>query len=157
MAFDTDPPEAAEFKSPEDILDIDDIREDVIYVPEWQTKLRIRGLTLEQIAQVAVRATRRDPRTGQDVFDRKAGMAFTFIYGVIEPKFAPASIGKLYQKNAGVVSRIVNAINALGPTEEGVVEAEKSPDNGHTSTVPIPISIGPWNDSGDPVEDNDGT
>lgn len=156
MAFDTDPPESAEFKSPEDILDTDDIREDVIYVPEWQTKLRIRGLTLEQIALVATRSTRRDPRTGQDVFDRKAGMAFTFIYGVIEPKFAPTAIGKLYQKNAGVVSRVVNAINALGPTEEGVIEAEKSPENGHAEEVPVSIVTGPWDDAGDLAQDDGG-
>lgn len=115
-----------EFLTAEEIWDANDIREDSVVIPEWGgKKVRIRALTLEQMATLATKVTRRGPN-GQDVIDREASVALTLIYGMIEPKLSEIDAHRLSQKSAAAVTRIVQAINALGVTEDALDGATKS-------------------------------
>lgn len=114
-----------EFLTAEELWAVDDIKEDALFVPEWGKKVRIRGLTLEQMATLATKVTRRAPN-GQDTIDRELSVALTVIYGMIEPKLSEFDAHRLSAKSAGAVTRIVQAINALGVTEEAVNGATKS-------------------------------
>lgn len=120
-------PEQNGFLTEDELLDFDDIKEEVLEIPEWgNKKVRIRGLTLEQMAALATKASRRDPRGGPDIVDRELSVALTLVYGLIEPKISPENVGRLKGKSAAAVTRIVQAINALGPTPEAIDEATKS-------------------------------
>lgn len=128
-----------EFLTADELLDFDDIREEVLEVPEWgNKKVRIRGLTLQQMAALATKATRRDAR-GVETVDREASMALVLIYGLVQPKLGLDAIDRLKFKNAGAVTRIAQAINAMGPTEDAIADATKSttPElNGQVSVFP---------------------
>ncbi len=127
-----------QFLSADDIWAADDIREETIEVPEWGGKVRIRGLTLEQIAALATKATRRDAR-GQEMIDRETSVALTLIYGMVSPKLSELDVARLRAKSASACTRIVQAINALGPTEDAVLDATKSvtaQSNGAVSVFP---------------------
>lgn len=127
-----------DFLTAEELWAADDIREDTLFVPEWGKKVRIRGLTLEQMAALATKVTRRMPN-GQDAIDRELSVALTLIYGMIEPKLSELDAHRLSEKSASAVTRIVQAINALGVTEEAVDGAMKStaPElNGALSVFP---------------------
>lgn len=129
-----------EFLTADELFEYDDIVEETLSVPEWgNKKVRIRGLTLQQMAALANKATRRDPRTGQDVLDREMSVALTVIYGMVQPKLTLDAVDKLRFKSAAAVTRIVQAINALGPTQDAIDEAAKSPAselNGAVSVFP---------------------
>jgi hypothetical protein len=126
--------------SAEDIWAAKDIEEKTIEVPEWGGSVKIRALNLRQIANVAQKSIRRNPQTGQDETSRELSVILTLQEGMVEPKLSPQDARRLADKSAAAVTRIVQAINALGPTAEAVDEADKSlwpePD------APISISVG---------------
>ncbi len=111
--------------SADDIWAAHDIREDTVDVPEWGGKVRVRALTLEQMATLATRATRSSPGK-PDIVDRELSVALTLVYGMIEPKLAESDVPKLLAKSANAVTRIVQAINALGVTDDAINDATKS-------------------------------
>lgn len=115
----------SDFLSADEIWNADDIREETVDIPEWHGKVRIRALTLEQMSILATKVTRRAPN-GQDTIDRELSVALTLIYGMIEPKLSEFDAHRLSAKSAGAVTRIVQAINALGMTEDAVNGAAKS-------------------------------
>ncbi len=120
-------PEETHMLSADDIWAAHDIREDTVAVPEWGGQVRIRALTLEQMATLATRATRSSPIAGRpDIIDREQSVALTLVYGMIEPKLTEADVPKLLAKSASAVTRIVQAITALGVTDEAVEDAAKS-------------------------------
>ena len=135
-------PEPDEFLSADELLDYDDIHEEVLTVPEWgNRKVKIRALTLQQIAAAANKSSERNPRTGQDVLDREKMVAYTVIYGLVQPKLTLDALERLRFKSAAALTRIAAAINALGPTEEAVDSALKSDAvelNGTFSILPGP-------------------
>lgn len=112
--------------SADEIWAAHDIREHVVEVPEWGGSVRVRALNLKQISAIAAATTKRNPRTGQDDLDREQMMLRTLIEGIIEPPLSMADATKLQEKSAAVVSRIVQAISELGPTEEAINGAAKS-------------------------------
>lgn len=130
----------SEYLSADELLNFDDIIEQDLEIPEWgNRKVRIRPLTLEQMADMATKATRRDPRGGPDLIDRELSVALTVIYGLVAPALSLDAISRLRTKNAGAITRIVQAINALGPTEDAIASATKSdaPErNGAVSIFP---------------------
>src|SRR5690349_19807671 len=119
--METDP--QSEFLSADEIWSADDIREQTVEVPEWPRrdgspgKVRVRGLTLEQMSSLANKASRRNPTGGADIVDRELSVALTLVYGMVSPKLAEADVKKLREKSAAAITRIVQAISALGPTE----------------------------------------
>jgi len=110
-----------------DILAADDIREEVIDVPEWGCSVLIRTFTRRQVSEMTKRATHRDKYTGKDVIDNQELEALTFVEGVAEPKFTLEDYSKLEDKSISAMIRIVKAINNLsGLSEEAVQDAIKS-------------------------------
>src|SRR3954471_4958768 len=135
------------FLTAEELWAADDIREETLFVPEWGKKVRLRALSLEQMAELATKATRRGPN-GQDIIDRELSVALTVIYGMVEPQLTEADARRLNKKSANAVTRIVQAISALGATEEavnGAVKSDASELNGALSVF-----------SGARVEDDEG-
>lgn len=133
--------------SAEEIRAAKDIREDIVPVPEWGGAVRIRGLSLKQIAAVATASMRRNQRTGQDDADRELMMMMTLIEGIIEPKFTMADVPWLQEKSAVACTKVVQAINALGPTEDAISEAVKSHAEELNGSVPVLASQGTQDDS----------
>lgn len=132
--------QAGHMLSAEDIWAADDIEEKVIDVPEWGGQVKIRALNLRQIANIAQRSIKRNPQTGQDETSRETSVIMTLQEGMIEPKLSPQDARRLSEKSAGAVTRIVQAINAMGATPEAVDEADKSP--WQESDAPVPIRAG---------------
>lgn len=154
MAFDTQSPRLL---TAAEIWAIDDCPERTIDVPEWNNRqVRIRGLTLEQIASVAQRATRRDPRTNVEEQDRALLAAFTIIEGMVEPKLTTADVGRIRTRSATAITRIVQAITNLGANEGSVNEADKSVRNGLDAALSIFPSATTGQDAGRVEEDHVG-
>lgn len=149
MAFDTDPPRML---TAAEIWEVDDTPQRTIEVPEWHGWVRVRGLTLHQIAAVAEKATRRNPRTNVDEQDRELLAAYTVIEGLVEPKMELADIVRLRSRSATAITRIVQAVSTLGVTEESVNEADKSPGNG----LPALLSVFPRPATGGDDSSRDG-
>src|SRR4051812_14615509 len=125
MAFDSPTPRIL---TADEIWAIADTPERTIGIPEWDGRsVRVRGLTLEEIAKVAERATVRNPRTNVDEQDRALLAAYTVITGMVEPKLSLSDLGRLRTRSATAITRIVQAISSLGATEDSVREADKSP------------------------------
>jgi hypothetical protein len=135
------------FLSADQIWDADDIREETIDVPEWHGKVRIRALTLEQITHLAAKVSRRMPN-GQETVDRELSVALTLIYGMVEPKLTELDVARLREKSASAVTRIVQAINALGVTEEAIDGAAKRPTPGFDQALPVLVSSRTRDDEG---------
>jgi hypothetical protein len=137
----TDSNPESEFLTEDELLDFDDIKEEDLIIPEWgNKKVRIRGLTLEQMAAAVAKGTRRDAR-GVETVDREAVIALTLAYGMVKPKISPQNVARLKAKSAGAITRISAAINALGPTSDAIEEAAKSHApglNGAISVFPGP-------------------
>jgi len=131
-----------------DIWAAKDIREEEVEVPEWGGSVRVRGLDLVQIAAVADAATKLNRRTGRDEADRKLLMLYTLIEGVVEPKLSYDDAAQLEKKSAVAVTRIVQAINALGPTEDAVNGATKSDASGQHDPLSVFAGERATNDSG---------
>jgi len=137
------------FLTAEELWAADDIREDTLFVPEWGKRVRLRALTLEQMAQLANKATRRGSN-GQDIIDRELSVALTVIYGMVEPKLTEADSHRLSEKSANAITRIVQAINALGATEDAVNGAVKSDASELNGALSIFTGTRVENDEGDP-------
>lgn len=135
MAFDTELPRML---TAAELWAIEDTPERTIEIPEWNGRsVRVRGLTLQQIAAIADKATRRNPRTNVDEQDRELMAAYTIIEGMVEPKLTPADIGRLRTRSAIAITRIVQAISSLGMTEESIMDADKSARNGLDAALSI--------------------
>ncbi len=140
-------PETTHMLSADDIWAAHDIREDTVDVPEWGGKVRVRALTLEQMATLATRSSRSSPIAGRpDIIDREQSVALTLVYGMIEPKLTEADIPKLLAKSANAVTRIVQAITALGVTDEAVADAAKSDASQRNGSLPVLTGSGTGDD-----------
>lgn len=134
MAFDTQPPRIL---TASEIWAVEDTPERTIEIPEWNGSVRVRGLTLQQIATVAEKSTRRNPKTNVDDQDRALLAAYTIIEGMVEPKLQLEDLGRLRGRAATAITRIVQAISSLGATEESIRDADKSPGNGLDASLSI--------------------
>lgn len=142
-------PEETHMLSAADIWAAHDIREETLNVPEWGGDVRIRALTLEQMALLATRSTRTNPIAGRpDTIDRELSVALTLVYGMVEPKLAEADVPKLLAKSAQAVTRIVQAINALGVTEDAIDGAAKSDAPQRNGALSILAGSGIGDDAG---------
>jgi len=129
-----------------EILAADDIEERWVDVPEWRGRVKVRALTLKQMAVAASRASRRNPQTGLETPDRELAMLYTLQEGLVEPKLSPQDVKRLGEKSAAAITRIVQAINAMGPTQEAVDEADKSLQSKPDSTVSVRAGAGTGDD-----------
>lgn len=145
MAFDTQPPRML---TASEIWAAEDTPERTVEIPEWNGSVRVRGLTLQQIASVAEKSTRRNPRTNVDEQPRDLLAAYTIIEGMVEPKLELADIARLRARSALAITRIVQAISSLGATEEAVQEWDKSAGNGLDASLSIFPGVAVGNDDG---------
>ncbi len=108
----------------ENILAADDLKTDVIEVPEWGCALRVRGLTLGEVNRIVALSS-----DSKGKLSSIKSALFSFIAGVVEPKFTDLDIDEL-QKKSAVVLRVVKRINQLsGMGEDGVVSVEDAEKN----------------------------
>lgn len=123
-------------KTAEEILALDDTVTDEVWVDEWQTFVKVRGLTKNQ--QVEVR--KRSLVEGEA--DEEKAQANLFLEGVIEPQFTEDQMARVFEKNAGAVDTILKRVLALsGMAPEDLKKKEaRFPDG---QRPPVPVHTGP--------------
>lgn len=110
----------------DEILAVSDIKEETIAVPEWDTTLKLRGLTLGEINHITNFATRKDGK-----LDNLRMNALMFVRGVVEPKFTDQDAEALAGKSAGVILRVAVKISELsGVSVEALASALKNSESG---------------------------
>lgn len=111
------------------ILGAQDLKEELVHVPEWGGEVKIRALTLAQ----RNRAYKLAERDGQ--IDSSRAAAFMFVAGVIEPPFNEADIDPLRNKCVGVIDRVNARILALsGLTKEAGEDLAKNSESAPTGS-----------------------
>jgi hypothetical protein len=105
----------------EQVLQAQDLKEELIPVPEWGGEVRVRSFTLAQRLHVLSLADR------NGTIDAKRAEALTFIEGVAEPKFSMADYDALCAKSNAPIARINARIMALsGIGGDAVEQARKN-------------------------------
>lgn len=100
-------------KTAEEILAAQDTRTDEVFVEEWDTHVKVQGLTKKQ---------QLDIRTASMVDgepDAEKSQTGMWLEGVVEPKFSEAQLPLLLQKNAGAVDRVLTRILELSGMKPG--------------------------------------
>jgi hypothetical protein len=106
-------------KTAEEILAVNDTRTDDMFIEEWDTNVKVVGLTKQQQLDIKRRAT-----VDGEVDEDKSQM-FLWQEGVAEPKFTEDQVALLFQKNAGPVDRILKRVLELsGMKEEDVAKRQ---------------------------------
>lgn len=104
----------------EEVLAAQDIATEMVYVPEWNGWIKIRGLTVGEVNTIVRLSTRKDK------MDTLTSALFTFVRACVEPKFTDADLDELKKKSA-LVLRIVKDINRLsGMSEDAADEAKNA-------------------------------
>lgn len=104
----------------EAILGAADTQDELVEVPEWGGSVRVRGLTKRQqvdIRRAALVAGEVDPEKVQQ------GL---WIEGVIEPRFTVDQLGPLFDKNAGVIDRVLSVVLRLSGMEDDSVKKKEA-------------------------------
>lgn len=105
----------------EEILAKDDRPVEELFVPEWDTTIRVQALTHGQQYEVNERS-RVEGKIDPTLLDLNL-----LIEGVVEPKFTAEHIGELRTKSAPAINRIVNRLYRLNRgTREQAKQAEKT-------------------------------
>lgn len=95
----------AEFLSVDAILAAPDVTEETVDVPEWGGKVKVRSLTKAE----QIRVRKASVKSNGDVDEAEMEMRL-FLSGVVEPKFSEHHAADLFEKSAGPVDRVLNAI-----------------------------------------------
>jgi hypothetical protein len=101
-------------KTVEEILATRDIGTDELYIPEWETDIKVTGLTKrEQLEIRAASMVEGEP-------DAEKSQANMFLRGVLEPRFTEDQMGALFEHNPGIIDKILSRILELsGMKPEG--------------------------------------
>ncbi len=102
------------------ILAIEDKSEAWVDIPEWQKKVKVKSLS--KADQVRLRKM----STVRGVIDPVKMEQLIFVYGLAEPKIQPEHVDRLFEKQAGAVDRILNAIFKVSGMTEDPKEAEET-------------------------------
>jgi hypothetical protein len=111
-----------EFLSVDQILAADDIPSEVVDVPEWGGKVKVRGLSrsafekINKASEVIIPAT----GPGQSPTVQKDEAKFSealFLACVVEPKFSEDHIGPLRDKSIAALNRVYEAIGRVLKTD----------------------------------------
>lgn len=118
-----------------EILALNDVREDEVFVPEWDTTVTVVGLTKQQ--QIEINA--RSKVNGET--DEEKAQQYMWMDGVKEPAFAEDQLPQLFQKNAGAVDRVLKRILELsGMKPEDLSGKEAAFPSGKRPSVPVRTS-----------------
>jgi hypothetical protein len=111
-----------EFLSVEQILAADDIPSEVVDVPEWGGKVKVKGLTrgafdrVNKASEIVIPATGPGQRpTTQRDEGKFAEMLF--LECVVEPKFNEEHIAALADKSVAALNRVYEAISRVIRTD----------------------------------------
>lgn len=115
----TDTPKAPR-KTAADILAIDDTPTLDIFVAEWDTEVTVRGLTKRQQVDIRTRAL----RDGEP--DPEMTQRFMWLEGVVNPVFTEEQLGPLFEKNAGAVDQVLNAILRLSGMDQEALKRREA-------------------------------
>lgn len=136
--------------SVDDILAIDDLPVETIYVREWGGAVKLRGLTKREELEVREAAT--DAKGNVDDRRLEVGM---LIAGVQEPKFTFDQIDALMDKGSGPVTRLIRDVmvrsgmlTAIGTS--AIAAMETNFREGLDTEVPVPTGAGSGDDGREP-------
>jgi hypothetical protein len=93
------------FLSKEAVFTTDDIKMAVVDCPEWGGKVKIKGLTVPERAEVVEASKKSDGDMDSTMF-----ALMSIVIGSVEPKFELVDLDKLKKKSFGVIDRIAKAI-----------------------------------------------
>ena len=120
-------PESSTILSLEQIRAIDDRAPIVVQVPEWGGTVRVRALTLQQIANCAKRAA--NEKRGGEV-NPEVRNGWYLVEGMVEPQITLGDAEAwLTERAAGPSTRILATILDASGLTERAVESAKSGDS----------------------------
>lgn len=96
----------------ESLLSVDDSTEEWIAIPEWNMRVKIRGLSKTD----QLKARKQASRSGQ--LDPQKLESLVLAYGMVTPKITPDKIDQLFQKSSGIIDRILTGILRLSGMDE---------------------------------------
>lgn len=128
-------------KTAAEILALQDTKVDVLYVPDWDTNVTVRGLTKRQQLDIKRRST----INGE--IDEDQSQAFLWLEGVVEPVFTEDQLGALFEKAAAPVDLVLKRIMTLsGMMPEALKEKEARFPAGPGPSLPLRLSAVPAQD-----------
>ena len=98
------------------ILEINDIQEEIIKIPEWKLSLKIRGLTLGQLMGIYEGSNQ-----GGEVNGLRATIG-VFCAGVFEPQFNFVQDYETLRGKSAVIQRVSARIMKLSGADKGALE-----------------------------------
>lgn len=110
------------FLSVDQILSAPDVPEEIVEVPEWGGKLKVRGLTraafdrISKAAEIVVPATGPGQQAGTMRDDAKFS-EMLFLECVVEPKFDEHHLPMLAEKSVSALNRVYEAISRVIRTD----------------------------------------
>lgn len=110
----------------EEIKDADDIPEEDLVVPEWDGKLRIRGMTAQQRLDFYDRNRETDPgKEGETKINLQGATYDSVVMGVIEPDLKEEHIPILKDKHPAVLDAIVKVFMRLSGIDMDALAEER--------------------------------
>lgn len=121
---DQEAPQQPARKSAADILATDDTKTEEVWVPEWDTFVKVVGLTKRQQLDI------RKASLVDGAIDEDKSQAEMWREGVLEPKFDESQMVAVFEKSAGAVDRILKTVlnlSGMGDGSTRIIEAEFRP------------------------------
>lgn len=111
-------PEDPKFKTLDEIIEINDLDEDPIWIEKWDCHILIRSVTKREFDFMRQQARRKDARGRvNDILEREL-----ICSGVVKPRISRADYQRLQEKSPGPLVQILNAIYKKSGLEQ---ESEK--------------------------------
>lgn len=99
-------PDSPKFKTLDEIVGIDDLDEEPIWIPKWDCHILIRSITKREFDQMRRMARQRSAKGKvNDILEREL-----ICNGVVKPRISPADYERLQEKSPGPLVEILNAI-----------------------------------------------
>lgn len=102
------------------ILGAKDFIEEILEVPEWGGRVKVKTLSMGaryDIAEKSVAGSGQNRRV-----DSTQLALLTVLHGVVEPKFSAETVLKLAEKNASAVEKIVAAVWRVSSVEPETIK-----------------------------------
>lgn len=102
-----------------EILALDDVRKEALYIDEWDTEITVIGLTKKQQLDIRERSlVEGEP-------DAEKSQSYMWLEGVLEPKFTEDQLPALFEKNAGAIDRVLTRVLELSGMKPEDVTKQK--------------------------------
>lgn len=99
-------PHSDVIKTLDEIIGIDDLDEEPIWIEKWQTNILIRSVTKREFDHMRQQARRRDAKGRvNDILEREL-----ICSGVVKPRISAVDYERLKEKSPGPLVKILNAI-----------------------------------------------